>query len=66
MVTRATGERAGGEQHALLLQADHVFEVLWQQRCDLVRRRSALGEDHVELLAQHARGELPDTLLSRG
>jgi hypothetical protein len=64
-LARRARQRAGGEQDAFPLQADHVFEILRQQSGNPVGRRAALREDHVELLAQHARGELPNTLLSR-
>src|SRR6516162_10728101 len=57
------GQRTGRKQHALLLQADHVFEVARQMLGDLFGRRAALGEDDVELFTKHGLGELADALL---
>jgi hypothetical protein len=63
--TGCGGERPGGEQHALLFQPDHVFEMLRQHCADLFGRRVAFGENHIELLSQHPLRELPDPVLSR-
>src|SRR4029077_18291111 len=58
------GQRTRRKQHALLLQADHVFEMVRQMLGDLFRRRAALGEHDVELLAKHGLGQLANALFA--
>src|SRR5262249_15256081 len=53
----------GREQHALLLQADHVFEMARQMLSDLLGRCPTFRKDDVKLFTKHALGELADALL---